>query len=168
MNAKRILPLSGIILAAIFMAAACDTYEPPAASVTGMLHTDLSGASTTANPVIGYVVLDNDADYSNGYSQRVAISVANPIQGALDSVEGVPYYFETVPAGSYYLYAIIDTDGDGIYTMSTDYQDAYGYYGGYTSPTYQTYVPTSSANLTLGTQGYYTCDFWVYIPSAHG
>ena len=51
-------------------------------------------------------------------------------------VEGIAYYFDSVPSGSYYLYAIIDAEGDETFTMSTDFNDAYGYYGGYTAATW--------------------------------
>ena len=131
-----------------------------------MLHTDFSGAGTALDPVLGYVVLDTDSDYSNGYSQRVQIAVALAEVG---SVQGMAYAFEKVASGSYYLYAIIDTDGDGAYTMShsSPYADAYAYYGNNTTADYTVFVP-SAPNVAVGSEGYLTCDFWVGIPYNQG
>jgi uncharacterized protein (DUF2141 family) len=167
MKRSKGIILTLLVIGALSAMAACKTYEAPAASIAGMLHTNLSGADTTSNTVSGFVILDTDSDYSNGYSQRASISLDNSVPGALDSLEGVAYGFDSVPAGSYYLYAIIDTGGDGELTMTTASHDAYAYYGNNTANDYNVFVPPA-ANVIVDTEGYLTCDFWVGIPYNNG
>ena len=163
MNGKRKLPWLGVVVAAIFLSAACKTYEPPPASISGVIHTDFSGDNTdsllaNAN---GFVYLDNDPDPSNGYSQAVALAVPFTL---LSATEGVSYYFDEVPAGTYYLYAVLDTNGDESLSMTNSSGDAYGYYGDNTAQDFNVYVP-AAANLAVDSEGYRTCDFWVGVPS---
>ena len=111
----------------------------------------------------GYVVLDTDNDYTNGYTQRVAVSV--PF-ASIAATEGVAFYFDEVEAGSYYLYAVFDTDGNGAYVLESYGTDACGYYGNNSSSDYELYVP-SSPDLVVGSEGYRACDFWVGVPNYH-
>lgn len=160
MNRRR-LSLDIVIIVASLAFSACSL--PPAA-VAGMIHTDFSSADAPLlnfppDFVTGYVILDTDSNFENGYVQAETVSIAI---GDLQTIEGVRYSFDEITPGTYYLYAIVDTDGDGFLEMTSGSGDAFGFYGNRQFSTYNDYVPPA-ANLEVGETGYWSCDFWLTV-----
>jgi hypothetical protein len=116
-------------------------------------------AAPNASPLYGVVVLDNDGNYDmNDPSTYIAAYYFTITGSELQSGQGVPYVFTDVPAGSYMVYAMINMSGGQTYVIDGNGTCQWGFYGDNYGST--TFVPTS-ANATVGKEGYLTCDFWV-------
>jgi len=89
------------------------------------------------------VYLDDDGDPANGYIKR--------FQNLCDCGEFVDYYFDGVPAGSYYLYAITISE-DGTQT----------FFGFYDPDTIVTALPPAP-NVVVGTDGSYIFNFTIGV-----
>ncbi len=109
-----------------------------------------------SEPAIGktyYIIFDDDPDYDNGYLHK--------LEGTIDdslTVTDTTYYSK----GTYYLYAIIDVDGDGIQSEAK-WGDHYAVYGG----TYN--APPKSPNATISDKETtsFELDSEVLIPSGN-
>ncbi len=107
-----------------------------------------------SEPAIGktyYIIFDDDPDYDNGYLHK--------LEGTIDdslTVTDTTYYSK----GTYYLYAIIDVNGDGIQS-EVERGNHYAVYGG----TYN--APPKSPNAIISDEGIasFELDSKVLIPS---
>ncbi len=93
--------------------------------------------SETAQGKTYYIIFDDDLDYGNGYLHKLDDAVGDSL-----TITDTTYFSE----GTYYLYAIIDMDGDGIQNEA-EWGDHYAVYGG----TYN--APPDSPNATISGEG---------------
>lgn len=174
MRVKRITPFMGVLIAAVLFSAACKTYEAPAAMIFVTAIPDFANAyvasqgypgypSSVPASVSGKFVLDTDKDLSNGYAKAIDFAVAT---SDLATTNGITGEFSDVVEGSYYIYVVVDTEGNGDLSLSLDNRDAFAFYGSTTTVDYNV---ASKARLLTVVDGYsYDCDFWVGIPYNHG
>lgn len=158
---RRLISLAIVVIAACLVFPACSL--PPAA-VAGMIHTDFGSAAAPGlnfppDYVTGYVILDTDDNFANGHVQDETVSIAI---GDLQTIEGIRYSFDEIAPGTYYLYAIVDTNGNGFLEMTSGSGDAFGFYGDREFSSSNNYVPPA-ANLEVGETGYWSCDFWLTV-----
>ena len=171
MKTKWIVSWVGVVVAAIFLSAACKTYEPPAATIFVTVMPIFSDAyvfdtnypSTVPDTVSGKIVLDTDKNLLNGYEKSADFTLNT---SDLTTTNGLTCEFEDVVAGSYYVYAVVDTDGNGALSISPDDRDAFSFYGNITTTEYN--VASKARLVTVIDGDSFDCDFWMGTPYNHG
>lgn len=150
---------SGLALVGgLFLLLACEPYAPPPATVLGMVHPN-PGIGALPDPVLGYFVIDTDTSFDptdpTSYTmiESLSLSGADVYDG-----QGIAVSVSGVPAGSYFVYVVLDLDSNGTY--QTDYSDIWGYYGNTAA---NCFLVPAAPNLEVGAEGWYTCDFHVNV-----